>query len=190
MDFTRDGRKTHHCGASTRSKRRQYGLCGATLLWSYWGSKAFYQLLELAVILLREQKGASGLAICAAMRQTADSPMPMPMSTSRSLASFGRSSVAALLLLAGTMILAGCSSVVDHVPSAVGGLPEGAPQRPAAPPAYPAVHEMPPARPTTVLTDEEQTKLEADLAKARSRASGQAEQGGSTGKSTGSARNP
>ena len=34
----------------------------------------------------------------------------------------------------------------DHLPNAVGGLPEGAPARPAADTAYPAVHNVPPAR--------------------------------------------
>ena len=37
-------------------------------------------------------------------------------------------------------------------------------------PAYPAVHDMPPKRNSVVLSDEEQKKLEADLAAARNRA--------------------
>ena len=79
--------------------------------------------------------------------------------------------MAVALLLAGGMILAGCSGsiIADHMPSMAGGLPEGAPQRPADPPAYPAVHDAPPARENAVLTDEEQRKLEADLAAARER---------------------
>jgi hypothetical protein len=97
--------------------------------------------------------------------------------------------VAATLLFAGSMILAGCSasSVADHIPTALGGLPEGVPQRPAKPPAYPAVHDMPPSRDSAVLSDAEQTKLEADLAKARDRLGAQS---GSTAKPAGSARNP
>jgi hypothetical protein len=111
------------------------------------------------------------------------------MSTPRPLTRIRPSTIVAVLAVAG-MVLAGCASVTDHIPTAAGGLPDGAPQRPAAAPPYPAVHDLPPPRSTSVLTDAEQTKLEADLAKARSRASGQSEQGGSTGKSTGNTRNP
>jgi len=58
----------------------------------------------------------------------------------------------------------------DHLPTALGGLPDGTPNRSTTPSAYPAVHDMPPTRPTSVLTDAEQTKLEGDLAAARNRA--------------------
>ena len=97
--------------------------------------------------------------------------------------------MAAVLLLAGAAILAGCSASIyaDHIPTAVGGLPEGVPQRPANPPAYPAVHDVPPARDSAVLSDAEQTKLEADLAKARDRLGAQS---GPADKPAGSARNP
>ena len=79
-------------------------------------------------------------------------------------------------------LLAGCAGthMGDQMPAAVGGLPEGVPQRPETPPAYPAVHDMPPARSSTVLTAAEQKKLEDDLAAARARAA----------TATGSARNP
>jgi hypothetical protein len=81
--------------------------------------------------------------------------------------------MAVALLLAGAMILAGCSGSIigDHMPNMAGGLPEGTPQRPAEPPAYPAVHDAPPARESAVLSGEEQRKLEADLAAARERVS-------------------
>ena len=59
--------------------------------------------------------------------------------------------------------------VGDHMPTALGGLPEGAPQRATKPSAYPAVHDMPPPRGSTVLTDAEQKKLEDDLIAARTR---------------------
>jgi hypothetical protein len=77
-------------------------------------------------------------------------------------------------LLAGTLLLAGCaaSSIADNVPTAVGGLPEGAPARPQTPAVYPAVHDMPPPRATNVLSEEEQQKLEDELAAARKRAAG------------------
>jgi len=79
----------------------------------------------------------------------------------------------AAALLAVAVVLAGCSAgstVADHLPTAVGGLPEGTPQRPGTSGAYPAVHDMPPQRATTVLTDAETKKLESDLVAARNRA--------------------
>jgi hypothetical protein len=79
----------------------------------------------------------------------------------------------AAAVIAGAGILAGCSAgstVADHLPTAVGGLPEGTPQRPATSSAYPAVHDMPPPRANIVLTDAEQKKLEGDLVAARNRA--------------------
>src|SRR6476646_10577543 len=73
-------------------------------------------------------------------------------------------------LIAGSFGLAGCSAMIaDHTPTALGGLPEGAPQRSARPSAYPAVHDMPPRRGSVVLTDTEQKKLEDDLIAARNR---------------------
>ena len=75
--------------------------------------------------------------------------------------------VAAALLLAAT--LAGCSSVVDNIPSSMGGLPEGVPARPATPPAYPAVHDMPPPRRDGALSDAESKRLREDLKNTRNR---------------------
>jgi hypothetical protein len=79
--------------------------------------------------------------------------------------------VAAAVLFAASLILAGCSvgTIGDHIPAAAGGLPEATPQRPATPPPYPAVHDMPPPRSSKVLTDAELKKLEDDLAAARKR---------------------
>ncbi len=90
---------------------------------------------------------------------------------------------AAAMLIAGAVALAGCVGgfVADHMPAAVGGLPEGAPQRPATPAAYPAVHDLPPARTDTMLTGEQQKKLEEDLIKARKRAEDAAKPAGTTG---------
>jgi len=79
----------------------------------------------------------------------------------------------AAALAAGAIALAGCSAggmVADHLPNAVGGLPDGTPQRPASSRPYPAVNDMPPPRATTVLTDAETRKLESDLIAARNRA--------------------
>jgi hypothetical protein len=73
--------------------------------------------------------------------------------------------------LAAAVALAGCASTIgDHMPAAIGGLPENAPQRPETPPAYPPVHDMPPQRANTVLSGKEQKKLEDELAAARARA--------------------
>lgn len=58
------------------------------------------------------------------------------------------------------------------MPASIGGLPEGAPERPAQPPAYPAVHEIPPPRAARMLDDEQQEKLEKDLSAARDRQEG------------------
>lgn len=64
-------------------------------------------------------------------------------------------------------LLASCSSVLSELPTQVGGLPEGAPERPATTQAFPAVHAMPPPRPGAVLTEEEKKKVEAELAAMR-----------------------
>jgi hypothetical protein len=48
-------------------------------------------------------------------------------------------------------------------------LPQGVPERPAVQPAYPAVHDMPPARPTAIMTDEELKRAQAELVAARDR---------------------
>jgi hypothetical protein len=94
------------------------------------------------------------------------------ISRMRSQWSLSRRALAAALI-AGAGLLAGCSggsTIADHLPTAIGGLPEATPQRPTTASAYPAVHDMPPSRSTTLLSDAEQTKLETDLAAARTRA--------------------
>jgi hypothetical protein len=70
-------------------------------------------------------------------------------------------------------LLGGCSSsslsgLVDSLPRSVG-LPADAPERPPEPPIYPAVHDMPPPRPNTTLSAEEQVELEKELAATRAR---------------------
>jgi len=100
---------------------------------------------------------------------------------------------AAAMLVAGVGLLSGCSSsmVADHLPTAVGGLPENAPQRPATPVAYPAVHDMPPNRTDVMLSEAEQKRLEAELAAARNRTGGAPETTGTTNKSqAGTGRTP
>ena len=98
---------------------------------------------------------------------------------SRSQQGFPRSALVAMLIAA-AVGLAGCSAgsmVGDHMPTALGGLPEGAPQRATKPSAYPAVHDMPPPRGSTVLTDAEQKKLEDDLIAAGTRTGASARAG-------------
>lgn len=101
----------------------------------------------------------------------------------------GRSwrTLAAAAFVASLLPLAGCAGthIGDQLPSAIGGLPEGAPARPETPPAYPAVHDMPPARDSTMLSGAEQKKLEDELAAARARAAA-----ANAASGTGTARNP
>jgi hypothetical protein len=100
--------------------------------------------------------------------------------------------VAAALLLAA--VLSGCSSVVDNIPHAMGGLPEGTPQRSATPTAFPSVHEMPPARQDTALSEAESKRLREDLKNTRNKiapteATGTTPAAG-TADNAGTARNP
>jgi hypothetical protein len=77
---------------------------------------------------------------------------------------------AALIVLVAALLLGGCSGsqIADHLPTAMGGLPEDAP-RPSTEQDYPAVHNMPPARSTATLTDEQRKRLQDDLEAARNR---------------------
>ncbi len=52
------------------------------------------------------------------------------------------------------------------------GVPAGAPARPLTPYDYPAVHDMPPDRASAPMTEDEQVRLEKDLANARDRQEG------------------
>jgi hypothetical protein len=103
---------------------------------------------------------------------------------------------AAALLACASVLVSGCSGsmIADHLPAAVGGLPEDAPARPATPAAYPAVHNMPPARSTKPLDDAQQKQLEDDLVAARNRYGGNPDAAGTTGTTAdpkaGAARNP
>jgi len=82
-----------------------------------------------------------------------------------------RRGLAAVAIVAGAALLAGCSAstIADHMPTAAGGLPEDAPKRPAIQAAFPAVHDRPPERASTTLTADEQKRLEDELAAARAR---------------------
>jgi hypothetical protein len=97
--------------------------------------------------------------------------------------------LAAVALLTGGAMLAGCSSAIDHIPTALGGLPEGIPARPAEPPPYPAVHDMPTPRASTPLSEAEKKLLKDDLIANRNRAIQQGTEAVST-ETSGSAGNP
>lgn len=72
-----------------------------------------------------------------------------------------------VLVCASSVFMVACSSVLSEMPTQVGGLPAGTPQRPVVAPEYPAVHDMPPPRTAAVLTEEEKKKVEAELAAMR-----------------------
>jgi len=75
-----------------------------------------------------------------------------------------------LVALALAVTLAGCAATIaDHLPTQAGGLPANAPERSVEPAAYPAVHDMPPPRDSTVLSDEEVKKAQDELIAARNR---------------------
>jgi hypothetical protein len=68
--------------------------------------------------------------------------------------------------------LTGCASISEKFADTASqipgvGLPSGVPERPAAPAAYPAVHNIPPPRNSVALTTTEATQLENDLITAR-----------------------
>src|SRR5262245_25531483 len=60
---------------------------------------------------------------------------------------------------------------IDRLPGDLG-LPAGAPARPEKPLEYPAVHDMPPTRSSTPMTEEEQVKAEKELTALRDRQEG------------------
>ena len=75
-------------------------------------------------------------------------------------------------------MLAGCSasSVIDKLPANLG-LPATTPARPDVPYEYPAVHDMPPTRTSVTMTEEEQMRLEKELAAIRDRQEGRPQPG-------------
>jgi hypothetical protein len=69
----------------------------------------------------------------------------------------------------------------------MGGLPEGTPAPLANPPAFPAVHDMPPPRAAQMLDEDQQERLEQDLIATRDR---QSKQKKSTEREAGGTRKP
>jgi hypothetical protein len=71
------------------------------------------------------------------------------------------------------MLLSACSSsnrIGESLPPSLGGFPAGMPERPAVQPDYPAVHDLPPPRADTTLSDAEKKSLKDDLIASRERA--------------------
>jgi hypothetical protein len=93
--------------------------------------------------------------------------------------------VAAALLACGSACLSGCSGslIGETLPAAVGGLPAEAPTKSETSTAYPAVHNMPPARGNTPLSADQQKQLEDDLVAARNRYGTNPDAPSDTGKS-------
>jgi hypothetical protein len=83
---------------------------------------------------------------------------------------------AAAIALIFALGLGACSTDIertgDKIPVEFGGLPPGTPERAAVPPAYPAVHDMPPPREGLMLDAYSQKKLEQELSAARDRQEG------------------
>lgn len=76
------------------------------------------------------------------------------------------------VVVASAIALSGCGSISQKFANDLSqapaiGLPAGTPERPAQPLAYPAVHDIPPARNSVTLTSIEQQKMEDDLMAAR-----------------------
>jgi hypothetical protein len=59
--------------------------------------------------------------------------------------------------------------MVEQLPASMGGEPAGTPERPTTVYAYPAVHDLPPPRATTPMTEEQQVKMEKELADVRAK---------------------
>ena len=94
-------------------------------------------------------------------------------------------------LLVGVLgLLSACSSLGESIPANIGGLPVDAPTRAASPPVYPAVHDMPPTRPTPVLDEYSKKKLEDDLVSARDRQEGRKQEGRKTAAKKPAAKKP
>src|SRR5262245_14180496 len=78
-------------------------------------------------------------------------------------------SMAAVLAL--VLAVSGCTTyIADNLPTAVGGLPEHTPARPATPAEFPAVHDRPEPRTQGLLSEDERKKLKDDLTATRDRA--------------------
>src|SRR5262249_41921150 len=155
---------------------------GSTLLWSYCGTTEFCAN-RLNWQQFRSERQAAGTAGAVPRRARG---APGMTSISPSLQARVRRLCAAAVLVPRPPARSprpgrAGGSRPDRLPPAAGGRPEGSPPRPAPPAAYPAVHDLPPARTDTMLTAEEQRKLEDELVKARKRAEDAAKPAGTAG---------
>ena len=98
----------------------------------------------------------------------------------------------AMILLGCAQVLTGCTSqsIVDNLSASMGGLPESVPKRTVDPAVYPAVHDMPPARSASPLTEAEKKRLREELAAERERVAKQGGVSASGVSGSGAARNP
>src|SRR5262245_15719786 len=99
----------------------------------------------------------------------------------KTLRRFTARALPAAAAFACALSLAACGSISEKMSTTMAdnnmvGLPANAPARPDAPPAFPAVHDLPAPRATPMLTSTEQVKMEEDLVAARERLDGTAEQ--------------
>lgn len=80
--------------------------------------------------------------------------------------------LAIMCFLAAAGLLSSCSAsrIADSLPPSLGGLPEGVPERPAVQPEYPAVHDLPPPRADSTLSEAEKKSLKNELITTRERA--------------------
>ena len=100
--------------------------------------------------------------------------MPQCRTKSSRRPSGGPETVALVVAFLAISVLTGCSTAqIDSIPKDIGGLPDAAPKRAENPPAYPAVHDMPPTRAAALLDQDQQKRMEADLVAARNRQPGQ-----------------
>ena len=70
-------------------------------------------------------------------------------------------------------MLGGCGAQLGQtMPTALGGLPTGAPPAPSTDYQYPAVHDMPPPRADPLMSESQEDKVEKELQAARDRQEG------------------
>lgn len=78
------------------------------------------------------------------------------------------------LALAAALAIAGCgSSIGSQVPTWAGGASRDVPQRTPAQPTFPDIHHSPPARPTKLISEQEQARIQAELAAIRDKVNAQ-----------------
>jgi hypothetical protein len=82
----------------------------------------------------------------------------------------------ALALSLGLAAAACSSTAIDGIPGWAGGEPAGAPPRLATELQYPPVNDRPPPRETHIVSEEEQARIERELAAARDTQARQAAQ--------------